>query len=83
MDNFLSTRISAVLTDLGIEHYKVNETVVGVERDSMVNANPSLDENDCYTFIMDVLKESFPKNRLFWGNKTDDHIFTAAIYPNV
>jgi DNA topoisomerase IB len=59
------------LTDLGI-HAHIRHGVLLVERTSMVNFSPRLEEGRAYEAVLDGLKDEFPDYRLYWGGRTDD-----------
>jgi hypothetical protein len=67
-----------ILETLSIENFFYSENLLAVERDSMVNANPKLDEEQAYEFIIKLLNETL-NQRFFWAGKTDSHLSLSFI----
>jgi len=59
------------LTDLGIDA-EVRRGVLTIDRTSMVNFSPRLDENRAYEAVLSGLRGEFPDYRIYWGGRTDD-----------
>jgi len=59
------------LTDLGI-HAHLKHGVLLVDRTSMVEFSPRLEESRAYEAVLTGLKNEFPDYRLYWGGRTDD-----------
>lgn len=59
------------LTDLGI-HAHIKRGVLLVDRTSMVEFSPRLEENRAYDAVLAGLKAEFPDYRIYWGGRTDE-----------
>ena len=71
--------VSDVLTGMGIVN-RISREQVAVNRTSMVNAYPTLDEEAAYKFIGEFVRDyikDFEDEIItaFWGSKTDEELF--------
>lgn len=63
-----------LLDDLGIRS-GIDHGYLLVNRTSMVNFFPSTKgEQNSYDEVLEFLQGEFPKHRVTWGGRTDDHL---------
>ncbi len=68
----VEVRAGQLLQELGIEVSLTNNLLL-VNRTSMVNFSPKLDEQRAYDAVLLGLREEFPEYYVYWGGRTDEH----------
>lgn len=73
----LNTSNPALSVILAAKEFDLKPTFVDgvrlwLDRDSMVNANPRLGEEEAYAATLDVLRGLYPRLQMWWIHKNDD-----------
>lgn len=75
----LNPAIIKFINELGVTCYETDNKIIAINRTSMCCASvcEKLWEGDCYTMILELIKEKFntPALYIVWGGKTDDDYF--------
>ena len=70
--NRYNQQILDFLAKEGIKTYDF-EGIVAIDRTSMVQYAKGLDENDSYTYVLELIKEQLPNNLMvMWAGRNDD-----------